>query len=47
MADVMTVFGGNIAEEQEPLELTDCVADRIKTDLVEASISIWQRGSDS
>ena len=47
MADVMTVFGGNIAEEPEPLESTDRVVDRIRTDLVEASTSIWQLGSDS
>ena len=47
MADMMTVFGGNIAEGPEPPESTDRVVDRIRTDLVEASTSIWQRGSDS
>ena len=47
MADVITIFGGNIAEEPESLELTDRVVDRLRTDLVEASTSIWQRGSDS
>ena len=47
MADIMTVFGGNIAEELEPRESTDRVVDRVRTDLVEASTSIWQPGSDS
>ena len=47
MADIMTIFGDNIAEEPEPLESTDRVIDRIRTDLVEALTSIWQPGSDS
>jgi len=47
MADIMSIFGGDIIEEPEPPESTDRVADRIRTDLVEASTSIWQLGSDS
>ena len=47
MADIMTVFGGSIAEEPEPLESTDRVVDRVRTDLVEASTFIWQLGFDS
>jgi len=47
MTDVVTVFGGNIAEEPEPLESTDRVVDRIGTDLVEASTSVRQLDSDS
>ena len=47
MADIMTIFGGNIAEELEPLESTDRIVGRIRTDLVEALTSIWQLCSDS
>ena len=46
IADIMTIFGGNIAEEPEPLGSTDCVIDRVRTDLVEALSSIWQLSSD-
>ena len=47
MADMMTVFGDNIADDPEPLESTGRVVGRIRTGLVEASTSIWQLGSDS
>ena len=47
MADIMTVFVGNITEELEPRESTDRVVDHVRTDLVEASTSIWQLDSDS
>ena len=47
MTDVVTVFGGNIAEEPELLESTDRVVDRIGTNLVEASTSVRQPDSDS
>ena len=47
MADAMTVFGGNIAEDPEPLESTDRVVGRIRTDLVEASTYIRRLESDS
>ena len=46
MPDTMSIFGGDIVEEPEPLEPTDRVVDRIRTDLVEALSSIWQPGSD-
>jgi hypothetical protein len=46
-ADMMTVFGGSVAEDPEPPESTDRVVDRIRTDLVEASTSIRQLDSDS
>jgi len=46
MPDTMSIFGGDIVEEPEPLESTDRVVDRIRTDLVEALSSIWQPGSD-
>jgi len=46
VADITTIFGGNIAEEPKPLELADRVVDRIRTDLVEALTAIWQPGSD-
>ena len=42
MAEMMTIFGGSIAEELGPLRSTDHVVDRIRTDLVEASASVWQ-----
>jgi len=47
MADMMTVFGGNIAEDPEPPESTDRVVDRIRTDLAEASTSIRRLDSNS
>ena len=47
MAEIMTIFGGSIAEEPGPLESTDRVVDRSRTDLVETLASIWQQGSNS
>ena len=46
MADTMTVFGGDIAEDPEPPESTDRALDRIGTDLVEASTSVRRLDSD-
>ena len=46
-ADMMTVFGGSVAEGPESLKLTDRVVNHIRTDLVEASTSIRQLDSDS
>ena len=39
MAEIMTIFGGSIAEELGPLGSTDHVVDRIRTDLVDALAS--------
>ena len=39
MAGIITIFGGNVAEELGPLGSTDHVVDRIRTDLVEALAS--------
>jgi len=47
IVEIMTIFGGNIAEEPGPLESTDRVVDRIRTDLVEALASIRQPDSNS
>jgi len=47
MAEIMTIFGGSIAEEPGPLESTNHVVDHSRTDLVEALASIWQPGSNS
>jgi hypothetical protein len=47
MADTMTVFGGDIAEDPEPPESTDRVLGSIGTDLVEASTSVRRLHSDS
>ena len=46
VADIMTIFGGNIPEEPKPPELADRVVDHIRMDLVEALTAIWQPGSD-
>ena len=45
IAELMTIFGGSIAEDPEPLGPTDRVVDRIRTDLV--GKLQYSMGSDS
>jgi len=47
MANMVAVFDSDTTEEPEPLESTDRVVDRIRTNLAKASTPIRQLNSDS